>query len=179
VTEFGDARLPLRFWDKVIVSPSGCWCWTAARVPTGYGQFWDGERLQLSHRVSFTVLTGPVPEGLQLDHLCRNRGCCNPAHLEPVTCSVNVLRGTGPRNNVARCKRITHCPKGHEYTPENTRVRGNWRGCWTCHRIQSRGGTYHRRRAREFEELRLLGFLSFDVEADIERLFRKLEKDES
>ncbi|WP_414654556.1 HNH endonuclease signature motif containing protein [Intrasporangium sp.] len=73
---------------------------------------------------------GPIPEGLVLDHLCRNRACCNPAHLEPVTIRENILRGE-PANR-------THCPHGHAYTPENTRIDNNMRSCRTCIRERAR-----------------------------------------
>lgn len=86
-----------RFWAKV--SPpngAGCWLWTATLV-RGYGQFGIGSRRQYAHRVAYELLVGPVPEGLQLDHLCRTPACVNPAHLDPVTCRENLLRGVKAR----------------------------------------------------------------------------------
>jgi hypothetical protein len=86
--------------------------------------------MRRAHRVAFEWLVGPVPKGLVLDHLCRNRGCVNPSHLEPVTQQVNTLRGAGP---AARNANKAHCKWGHEFTPENTGVdkRGK-RWCKTC-----------------------------------------------
>src|SRR3990167_2682493 len=97
---------------------SRCWLWTATKTRTGYGhlrsQPWRGET---THRFFYELLVGPIAEGLELDHLCRNRACVNPLHLEPVTARINTLRGLGPS---ARNARKTHCARGHEFTEENT-----------------------------------------------------------
>lgn len=113
---------PARFWRKVDQSagPAGCWLWTGAvnsRTSRGYGVAWAGDRIQLAHRVAYELVIGPIPDDADIDHLCRNRLCVNPAHLEPVTHRENVLRGEGPS---AREARKTHCKNGHEFTPENT-----------------------------------------------------------
>lgn len=74
----------------------GCWEWTGARQPDGrydYGMFWDGTRAVRAHRFAYELLVGPIPVGLELDHLCRNPPCVNPAHLEPVTHAENIRRG--------------------------------------------------------------------------------------
>jgi hypothetical protein len=105
-----------RFWEKVEKS-DGCWVWTASQTSTGYGQFLVSGCPRKAHRVAYELVVGPIPAGLVIDHLCRNRLCVNPSHLEPVTHRVNILRGTAP--SVLAALR-THCVNGHEYTPGNT-----------------------------------------------------------
>jgi hypothetical protein len=83
-----------RFWSKVNkYGPNGCWLWTASIAPNGYGHFYRGTTGgRVAHRFAYELLVGPIPEGLQLDHLCSNRGCVNPDHLEPVTAAINTRR---------------------------------------------------------------------------------------
>jgi hypothetical protein len=81
-----------RLLSKVEVADSGCWEWTAAKDPTGYGRFSVARSMDYAHRAAYKLLVGPIPAGLDLDHLCRNRGCVNPDHLEPVTRRENLLR---------------------------------------------------------------------------------------
>lgn len=124
-----------RFWAKVDVTDT-CWLWTGARTGGGYGNFWTGERYAAAHRWLYELLIGPVPEGHQLDHLCRVRECVRPHHLEPVTAQENLLRGeTIPAAHAAK----THCPQGHPYDEENTimRARGT-RECRTCENAAQR-----------------------------------------
>ena len=97
-----------RFNAKVSRS-AGCWAWTGADRGNGYGKFQVAGRPVLAHRFAYEAFVGPIPDGLQLDHLCRNKACVNPSHLEPVTNRENALRA-----------RRTHCKSGHEFTPENT-----------------------------------------------------------
>lgn len=124
-----------RFWRQV--APQGdelCWSWLGTVVKTyGYLQM-AGHRRVLAHRFAYELLVGPIPNGLEIDHLCRNRTCVNPSHLEPVTRGENIRRSTGITNsNAAK----THCPQGHEYSPENTIIGktplgGDYRICATC-----------------------------------------------
>lgn len=119
--------------DRVIIDPiTQCWNWQRSTVK-GYGQFREAGKLFLAHRASYEAFVGPIPEGLTLDHLCRNEPCCNPAHLEPVTHQVNCQRG----NQGAWQKAKTHCPKGHEYTAANTRRHAHTgaRVCRECGRL--------------------------------------------
>lgn len=123
-----------RFWSKVDKSsPVGCWMWTASVIQAnGYGQFNAGPHkgMMLAHRFAYELMVGPIPDGLQLDHLCRNKLCVNPDHLEPVSQRVNILRSESfPAVNA----RKTHCTHGHEFTEENTRIRKQgWRSCKAC-----------------------------------------------
>lgn len=96
--EFGDARLPERFWNKVTFAPTGCWLWTgAANGSGGYGVVRVAGRDLGAHRVFYDALVGPAPCWQHIDHLCGVRRCVNPAHLEPVTAAENVRRGQGTR----------------------------------------------------------------------------------
>jgi hypothetical protein len=119
-----------RFWEKVDKT-EGCWLWTGAKIPDGYGSFrLDSQTHELAHRFAYRTTVGVVPPGLQLDHLCRNRACVNPEHLEPVT-----HRENGARGNVGRRNRDkTHCKHGHEFTSENTGRCGGKRYCRVCRR---------------------------------------------
>jgi hypothetical protein len=130
-----------RFWEKVDRSagPDGCWPWLAGRYSTGYGEFSIGYRKSAAHRVAYELLIGPIPAGLELDHLCRNRLCVNPAHLEPVTTRENILRG---ESGSAKNARKTHCHNGHPLTPGNLTPGPNGeRRCLICNRTRNRIGT--------------------------------------
>lgn len=108
-----------RFEAKYILL-EGCWHWVGAKLQSGYGRFKVASKVVQAHLASYEHFIGPVPEGLELDHLCRNRACVNPFHLEPVTRSENVLRGDGPLVTRLRHQQRTHCPKGHPYDEKNT-----------------------------------------------------------
>ena len=130
-----DAERERRFWAKVRKTPD-CWEWTAAKTQ-GYGTFCLNQtpqgRTGRAHRIAYELLVGPIPPDKQIDHLCRNRACVNPAHLELVTSRTNTLRGEG---RTAHNARKTHCPRGHAYTPENTLVsKGGERFCRECRRL--------------------------------------------
>jgi hypothetical protein len=108
-----------------------CWIWIGARNgKDGYGSFRVTGQPTVAHRAGYQLIVGPIPEGLTLDHLCRNRRCVNPQHLEPVPFAVNVARGESP---TAVNARKTHCPQGHPYDEINTmpRRRGG-RNCRAC-----------------------------------------------
>lgn len=137
-----------RFWAKVDQT-GDCWEWTAAKNVGGYGRFTpEGQRESVAaHRYAYEAEHGPIPAEIQLDHLCRNRACVRPSHLEPVTHQVNILRGIAP---TAVNARKTHCPQGHEYSPENTRVYRGYRYCKICQREHGRK-RMAARRARERE----------------------------
>ena len=120
------------FWKKVSKTES-CWLWQASKDSKGYGQVRLGARpgkLKYVHRLSYEMLVGPIKDGMVIDHLCKVPNCLNPEHLEQVTQAENVRRGKG---NGYREK--THCIRGNEFTPENTRRSGpnnTFRQCITC-----------------------------------------------
>lgn len=133
-----------KFAAKVVRRSDGCWDWTGHHDSDGYGRFdirISTQKTIGAHRFAYLWMKGPIPDGLVLDHLCRNVGCVNPDHVEPVTSAENQRRGL----NVAL---KTHCKQGHEYTPENTIIR--WTGrrwCLACRKIADRK-QYQRRKLR-------------------------------
>lgn len=110
--------------------PNECRLWTGY-TRKGYGRLGIDGKLFQAHRVAYELANGPIPEGLELDHLCRNRACINPDHLEPVTGRENIMRGEAIP---ARNARKTECKNGHPFTVENTYLRpsGGNRECRTC-----------------------------------------------
>ena len=142
--KFGDKRLPQRFWDKVepgVISDvpgferSMCWIWMGAKTGKGYSNFNFGGRFWGGHRLAYVELIGAVPEGLELDHLCRVRHCVRPSHLEPVSQTTNTLRGVGES---AQNARKTHCVHGHEFNRVNTYIsKLGKRMCRECNRIRA------------------------------------------
>jgi len=138
---FGDPRLPQRFWDKIRVSKSGCWLWTACVHHEGYAQYnpthgWP----VLAHRYVYLSLVGKI-NAQTIDHLCRTRHCVNPNHMEPVSIRENNLRGVSV---MARNARKRACQNGHPFNEANTRffVRGRSglvnRACRACDRNRTR-----------------------------------------
>lgn len=117
---------------------SPCWIWTKAKDKDGYGKMKAGGKSKRVHRFVWEQNEGPITDGLTLDHLCFVKACCNPRHLEPVPGPVNTAR------SYVGYVRVTHCPKGHQYTPENTKVsmvgKGRYlsRACRHCLRVKAK-----------------------------------------
>lgn len=122
------------FWDRVVTTAAGCMEWQGKLGTDGYGRVLVAHRRErVAHRVAWESVRGPVPDGLQLDHLCRNRRCVNLDHLEPVPQRENLRRGV----HANRGK--THCPRGHAYDEANTyQINGKGRHCRTCRSAQNR-----------------------------------------
>jgi hypothetical protein len=144
-------QLPEYITRRLVKPWVDCWIWSGA-TEKGYGRVVIDDKRVRVHRHVYELLIGPVPEGLELDHLCRVRACFNPAHLEPVTSQEN-LRRSAPwrvRSSTQRRKRRiknppkprvirTHCSRGHEFTPENTYMASDgWRRCLICHKAADR-----------------------------------------
>jgi hypothetical protein len=124
-----------RILARVSVDANGCWVWGGTTNPKGYAATFFGSRIDGTrkthavHRVAYEAWIGPIPDGLTIDHLCENKACVNPQHLEPVTNRENCRR---------RGERMTTCKRGHPRTPENTRVNPNGKKqCRVCIRITS------------------------------------------
>ena len=121
---------------------TGCLQWLGYIGPDGYGKYCtklkDGRvRTLPAHRLVYEVLVAPIPAGFYPDHLCRNRACVNPSHIEIVTLRENTLRGVGP---TAQNARMTECKNGHSFSPENTYIdKLGRRNCKPCHRVDARG----------------------------------------
>ena len=116
------------------VSTDDCWLF-AGHLWNGYGQLFADGLSYRAHRVMYENMVGEIPEGLVIDHLCRTPSCINPTHLEPVTRGENVRRGDAGKHMLAK----THCPAGHEYSPENTYIAPDGRRrCNPCIRVSRR-----------------------------------------
>lgn len=138
-----------RLLRSISVHPvTGCFEWVAT-FRRAYGAISIRHKLYAAHRVAYETWVGPIPDGLTLDHLCRNPRCVNPLHLEPVTMRENVLRGDSlPAKNIVK----THCIRGHAFDDTNTyhRARGSRTGrqCRRCHReLQARQAALKKLRA--------------------------------
>ena len=129
---------------NAMISPwvmDGCFDWMGTTTRKGYGLFWDGERMVSAHRWIYEYCQGTIPDGLQIDHLCRNRRCVNVAHLDVVTSRENQARS--PYDPAKR----THCPSGHPYNEENTYV--NPKGSRECRACRQRRHDAYTRKRRE------------------------------
>lgn len=137
--------LPARFWDKVKTSTThfyegtACWEWTASIQCHGYGKFWLNGRSELTHRVSYENIHDKIPKGLVINHLCRNRKCCNPDHLEVISQGENIRKGLSGFLSGLQQRLKTHCKQGHKYTKKNTYIYSNGsRACKICTIIRNR-----------------------------------------
>jgi hypothetical protein len=133
-------RLPKRIADRIQVEPmTGCWLWVGHVGSWGYGQVFWNRRMRMSHCAIYEILVGPIPVGMQLDHVkargCATPSCCNPDHLEPVTPRENSRRST---SIPAEQGRRTHCARGHELGGDNAYAWRTDRRCRECNRINSR-----------------------------------------
>lgn len=148
-----------RFDQRVLISPStACWEWTGCTTKKGYGLIViDGRRIHV-HRYAFARFNGDIPDGLTIDHLCRNRRCVNPVHLEAVTSGTNVLRGNSP---TAKNARKSHCANGHPLTPGNLcKIKKNpsRRMCKACrrHYYQKDRDRWNARKRERYLERKLI-----------------------
>jgi hypothetical protein len=138
--------LPLadRVRQSVVVDAAGCWIWQLSKSSNGYGRIGirqPGQKMQLrmAHRVAYESLVGPIPAGLELDHLCRVRDCVNPEHLEPVTSKENSRRADRSGVCRARYEGAAECKRGHAFDAANTRLTPEgWRRCRTCDDLHNR-----------------------------------------
>ncbi len=131
---FNDATPAEVIERSTVTDDEGCWVWQLSTDNMGYGTISRNGKTQRAHRWVYEAFRGPIASGLELDHLCRNKPCVNPDHLDPVTHSENLKR---------HYSKVTACPRGHHYTTENTYLDHGRRRCRTCMREQQR-----RRRAR-------------------------------
>lgn len=126
-----------RFWSKVDAS-GDCWKWTGASNNVGYGTFYANSTTTGAHRWAWEFLVGPILEGFEIDHLCRNRSCVNPDHLEVVDRRTNILRS---QSFIAEQAHQSHCKWGHPLVESNVYVppeHPTWRTCRTCKRRRKR-----------------------------------------
>lgn len=146
-----------RFVEQIDVrGADDCWPWKGGLLDQGYGRFHSDGTSFRAHRLAYQMAVGPIPDAAHLDHTCHNRDekcpggaaclhrrCCNPHHLEPTSLVQNVMRG---KSDAAGNARKTHCKRGHEFTPENTRMTSaGKRRCMACSGLNGRGQGSHER----------------------------------
>lgn len=135
-----------RFWEKVDAT-GDCWEWTGAKTPTGYGTFFPTRSTPMrAYRFVWELLIGPIPEGMQIDHMCLNTRCVNPLHLRLATPRDNALRG---HSRPALNARKTHCNEGHPLSGDNLRIYRNGRVCVACERRRNLAISARRRAERQ------------------------------
>lgn len=142
----GEARSTTenRIRSKIEVTPSGCWQWLGAKQPAGYGTLWNGVRPEQAHRVSYRHFRCEIPQGFDIDHLCRNRSCVNPDHLRAVPHRENMRVSDTPMGrNAAKL----FCKRGHAFEGDNLRIIKGARQCRACMNIRA-AAARQRRRAR-------------------------------
>lgn len=143
--------------SRVEIEANGCWTWQGAKTRKGYGVIHNPAtgRNVYTHRAMYEHRHGRIPEGQQIDHLCREPRCCNPGHLEAVTPATNTQRGLAPVVTRLRHRSLMQCPHGHAYTEENTYIApSGGRSCKAC----------RRRRNEEWNAKRRAGYRDFTAE---------------
>lgn len=152
-----------RVMEKIAIIPfHSCWEWIGAKNDQGYGQFHKDGKTTYAHRWMYERDVGAIPDGLELDHLCKNPGCVRPSHLQPVTHQENVLRG---KSLAAKCAKQCNCKNGHELTEENIYrrkgARSNERECGVC--VKERNKKYWALKTYAVSALMLLSGCAVDI----------------
>ena len=140
------SKLSLAEWIKFhsVEQANGCWDWAGALNKDGYGNTRYRGKSYVASRAAYEGFVGPIPEGLTIDHLCRNRKCVNPSHLEPVTFDENQRR----RRGLVKRALVSHCKRGHEYSEANSYYHRGRRFCRACHKADKQQRYAKRQRPR-------------------------------